>query len=116
MKKNMTRKDLEQMLSCGEDYRPQEIKDGSFYFFKGYFIKLNDVGGYTISKRMWYNSATGATKEDTLKMAMDEVVKRELEAFDKQENMENVLKNRITAQILPLMERKMQEVIDELKD
>ena len=113
MKSNITRADRERQLSCGENYRPDEIKDGQFHFFKGYLIHILEGGGYFLYRKHSYAS-TGGTKDELLKKAMNEIVKIELEKFDKEENMENALRERIEKHVLPIMERKMQEVIDEL--
>lgn len=77
--KELTREEFEKMLQCGKNYRPSEITDSKFYFFKNYLIQLCDGGGYYLFERKAYNSIG---KGDVLKTAMDEIVERELKKFD----------------------------------
>ena len=112
MKKEMTRKDHEKMLSYGKNYRPQEITDRKFYFFKGYVIEIFEGGGFYLSKRRMYCSNNPS---DILKYAMDKVVELELADFDENEKLKNTVNEMIQKRIEPFISSIVKESIEKLE-
>ena len=62
------------MEKAGENYRPKELENSVFYFFKGYLIRISKEGkDIWIHKRLSYQSNFNGEK--ALEKAMDEVYK-----------------------------------------
>lgn len=108
MNKQMTREQFIASFGCGENYRPKEITDRKFYFFKGYIIGLCEGGGFYLYKKKMYASNS---KGDLLKQAMDEIVKIELEAFDKKENLRNKVNEEIQKRVEPFITEIVAQVL-----
>lgn len=106
---NMTREQVERSLTCGKNYRPKEITGCKFYFFKGYIIEILENGGFYLSKRHMYYSNRPS---DTLKFAMDEIIKIKLKDFDREENLRKQIEKEMLKRISPLIQDLVQEVLD----
>lgn len=108
MNKQMTREQFIASFGCGENYRPKEITDRKFYFFKGYIIGLYKNGGYSLYKDTVYNS----TKEgDILKKAMNRIVELELKEFDERENLRNKVNEEIQKRVEPFITEIVAQVL-----
>lgn len=100
-------------LGCGKNYRPEELKDSKFYFFKGKIIEIYGTG--TLRYRVY--SPCGRSgfiydKDDPLYKPMKEVVEYNKEEEEKEEVMARRIKRFLENKIKSMPADILQEVAE----